>query len=139
VKRLTHPNGIIYLEPERRNTMFDIGEKVLVFRDHHDNDPRIQTVSKVTPRKVTLADGSAYTADGYKWGDSKSWFRSYIKHADEKTLAEVREHKAYLAAEARKKATIKAIVSFVSHDMTADELDGLAAHLHNMGMPKVGS
>lgn len=118
--------------------MFNIGDKVLVFKDHHDKSPRTETVYKSMPRKVVLMDGTAYTADGYQWGNSKSWFRSYIKHADEKTLAEVRAHKEYLAAEARKKATIKAIVSFVEYDMSSDEIDRLAAHLNNMGMPKVG-
>jgi hypothetical protein len=119
--------------------MFNIGDKVLVFRDHHDKDPRVQTVYKATPRKVTLMDGSAFNgSNGRAWGSGDSWFAAYIRTADEKTLAEVREHKQYLAAEAHKKATIKTIVNFVSHDMTADELDRLALYLTNMGMPKAG-
>lgn len=117
--------------------MFDIGDKVLVYRDHHDNAPRQRTVSKIQTTYVMLDDGSKFTKSGIAWGSSKNWFHSFIRHLDADLLAEVEAARAEQKATARKRANIKAIVRFVEHDMTPGELDRLAVHLRNMGMPAI--
>lgn len=65
---------------------FQPGARVLRYRDHHDCDPRAETVVRVTKTTVTLTSGERFTADGQEWGNSNAWGHHRIELAPTESL-----------------------------------------------------
>lgn len=116
--------------------MFQIGDKVFVFRDYNDADPRTDTVSGVNGNSVVLANGSRFTLAGREWGKSKERLQGYIERFTASSLALVERRKYGKERAVQAFKLREAICEFVS--MTpADDLDALYAHLRERGMPEV--
>jgi len=61
-------------------SMFEKGNKVTIWRHHQPSV--ITTVGRMTARKMVLADGSEWTADGYRpWGAGRNGYSTaHVNH-----------------------------------------------------------
>ena len=114
---------------------FTEGMQVLRYRDHHSGAPRKCVVTKVTKTQVVTNNGERWTKDGREWGNSKAWFHSRIEIATPERLAEIEAEREKETIKRQRIVLKKAVIDFIEHDMTHEEIERLAAHLRNMGMP----
>lgn len=58
---------------------FEVGQKVMYSRGSLGRRYTASTVAKITPRKITLADGSEWTAAGRRWGSGNDpWSTGHL-------------------------------------------------------------